>query len=342
MNFRYDLEKRAKKSICPECKRRSFVRYVDLSNNEPLPVIYGRCDRETNCTYHVNPYTTGYESGTAPEWNPAPKVERPPVYIPSKVLEGTQGRERLNKNTFLLNLVKNSPFPLPVEDILKAVELYKLGTVTKGLYSGAITFPFIDVNENIRAIQVKNFDRANHTTRTTFLTWIIEKHYEKNGKPLPEWLAAWNDNELKVSCLFGEHLLSKYPNNPVALVEAPKTAVIGSLYFGLPESENNFIWLAVFNKSSFNLKRLRALTGRNVLVFPDLSPGGKTFAEWKDKAIKYAPELPDTNLVFFEHLEKTAKDENRQKGEDLADYLQNYNWRIFRNRPELLTKTIKL
>ena len=136
----------------------------------------------------------------------------------------------------------------------------------------------------LRAVQVKQFDEQNHTTGTDFLHSIIEKHHTRNNKPLPEWLEAYNKNETKVSCLFGEHLLSKYPHNPVALVEAPKTAIYGTLYFGFPEQPTNLLWLAVYNLSSLNLNKCKALKGRNVYLFPDLSKDGKAFELWSNKA----------------------------------------------------------
>jgi hypothetical protein len=97
-----------------------------------------------------------------------------------------------------------------------------------------VSFPFIDINNTVRAIQVKQFDQANHTTKTTFLHSILKYKFEQQGKSLPDWLSAYELNESKVSCLFGEHLLKKFPNNPVALVEAPKSAIYSTLYFGLP------------------------------------------------------------------------------------------------------------
>ena len=125
---------------------------------------------------------------------------------------------------------------------------------------------------------------TSYTMQTNFLHSIIEKHHTQNKTPLPAWLQAYQTNESKVSCLFGEHLLSKYPNNPIALVEAPKTAIYGTLYLGQPEHPKNFIWLAVYNKSSFSFDKLKVLRGRTVYVFPDLSKDGNTFKEWETKA----------------------------------------------------------
>ena len=47
-------------------------------------------------------------------------------------------------------------------------------------------------------------------------------------------------------CLFGEHLLTRYPERIVALVEAEKTAVIGAGF--IPE----YVWLATGGRSGVN------------------------------------------------------------------------------------------
>lgn len=74
---RYKLEKGSKKHHCPECRKRRFVRYIDTDTSEYLPHLYGRCDRESKCAYHLNPYKDGYgkaireqEQGNITDWKP--------------------------------------------------------------------------------------------------------------------------------------------------------------------------------------------------------------------------------------------------------------------------------
>ncbi|NQU86799.1 MAG: hypothetical protein HQ541_13665 [Mariniphaga sp.] len=246
---RYILEKSSKKNYCPDCGKRRFVRYIDTNTGEYLPGHYGRCDRESNCSYHINPYTDGYAklieeqkqgkySGSGktskPVYQPKLTPKPEPEFIPIDILKQTL--QDYDKNVFLQNSLSRVLFPFEVKDVEKVVSLYYLGTIKVGYRAGAVTFPFIDKNRNIRAIQVKQFDQMNHTTGTDFLHSIIEKQHTQREEVLPDWLEAYNKNELKVSCLFGEHLLSKYPFNPVALVEAPKTAIYGTLYFGCPDN----------------------------------------------------------------------------------------------------------
>jgi hypothetical protein len=343
---RYIFEKCSKKHHCPNCGKRRFVRYIDARTGEYLPGHYGRCDREVNCPQqdNNNPYKDGYakvirgqEQSNKPNWKPQqPKQTKKPankpkrVFIPIEVFNRT--RSGYEQNTFIQNLLQRVPFPFEVQDIEKVVSLYHLGTVQNGYRKGANTFPFIDVQGSIRAVQVKQFNRKNHTTDTDFLHSIIEKHHTQNNKPLPEWLVTYNKNETKVSCLFGEHLLSKYPYNPVALVEAPKTAIYSTLYFGFPKQPTDLLWLAVYNLSSLNLSRCQALKGRNVYLFPDLSKEGKAFELWSTKAGELQKRLNGTYFQVSDLLEQLAPQQDKEQGKDIADYLIKQDWRLFRKQ----------
>jgi hypothetical protein len=341
---RYILEKGSKKHHCPECAKKRFVRYIDTETGEYLPDQYGRCDRESKCGYFLNPYNDGFakaiweqEQGKKTDWKPQqPKRIKKPVnkpkraFIPVQVFNRT--RAGYEQNTFIQNLLTRVAFPFEVQEIEKVISLYHLGTVQNGYRKGANTFPFIDVQGNVRAVQVKQFDEQNRTTGTDFLHSIIEKHHTRNNKPLPEWLEAYNKNETKVSCLFGEHLLSKYPHNPVALVEAPKTAIYGTLYFGFPEQPTNLLWLAVYNLSSLNLNKCQALNGRNVYLFPDLSKDGKAYDKWKVDSEAIQEQLQGTYFQVSDLLEQLAPQQDKEQGKDIADYLIKQDWRLFRKQ----------
>ena len=59
-NFPYELDKSSRKFICPGCEKRRFVKYIDIETNQYLPERFGRCDREVNCGYFIDPYKEGY------------------------------------------------------------------------------------------------------------------------------------------------------------------------------------------------------------------------------------------------------------------------------------------
>lgn len=350
---RYIFEKGSKKHRCPNCGKKRFVRYIDTQTGEYLPEQYGRCDREANCPQqeYNNPYkdghakaiweqeqkVTGVTKVTVPKQKyfrtqPKPQPTREQVFFDLETFKQTLQPHRYENNTFIQNLLSRVAFPFEVDEVTKVIQLYRLGTVANGYRAGANTFPFIDIKGNVRAIQVKQFDEQNHTTGTDFLHSIIEKHHTRNNKPLPEWLEAYTKQDKRISCLFGEHLLSKYHSNPIALVEAPKTAVYGTLYFGLPETPESLIWLAVYNKSSFSFDKLKVLQGRFVYVFPDLSKDGNTFKEWETKAKEYESRLAGTRFIFSDLLEQLAPEQDKSEGNDLADYLIKQDWRLFRKR----------
>lgn len=338
--YRYILDKTSKKYLCPGCGKKSFVRYMDTKTGQYLPEKYGRCDREINCAYHLNPYKEEYGNEEIHSFSPMPKPIRPnPAYIPAKVLKQTLMGYELN--IFLQNLLYNVPFPVEKEDLEVVVALYFLGSVNKGYRVGAVTFPFIDMNGKVRAIQVKQFNKQNHTIATDFIHTIIEKQHKQNNEPLPEWLTAYQKNEKKVSCLFGEHLLKKYPYNPIALVESPKTVIYGTLYFGLPDNLTNMLWLAVYNLSSLTYEKCCVLKGRQVFLFPDLSKDGKAFNIWSLKAREFSIRMPGTLIKVSDLLELEANETERINGLDLADFLIKQDWRSFRPQLENVGKSEK-
>ena len=75
-------------------------------------------------------------------------------------------------------------------------------------------------------------------------------------------------------CLFGEHLLNTYPDKVVVLVESEKVPLSALL------SSPGYVWLATGGKSQLGEEKLRVLTGRTVLLFPDADG----YAEWKQRA----------------------------------------------------------
>ena len=80
-------------------------------------------------------------------------------------------------------------------------------------------------------------------------------------------------------CLFGEHLLKRYPKAAVKLVESEKTAVLMAIAYGNNPMQ---VWLACCGASNLTRERLKPLImqNRNIILFPDRD-GVKL---WKQKA----------------------------------------------------------
>ena len=107
-------------------------------------------------------------------------------------------------------------------------------------------------------------------------------------------------------CLFGEHLLKKYPEKPVCLVESEKTAIICACIN--PEC----VWLATGGKGQLN-DRVEVLEGRTIIAFPDVDG----YDTWVTKAA----ERPYLNIIVSDLLEKNATQEDRDAHIDIADIL---------------------
>ena len=345
-DYRYTLDKSSKKFYCPRCEKKRFVRYIDLETGEYLPDQFGKCDRADECGLFFDPYKNGYaadkareEFGEGIEWKPT-RLKKEPTrtkryFIPIEVLEATCSDYGANR--FIQNLLNEVPYPIPSNKINEAISLYYLGTVKNGYRKGAVTFPFIDSRDEVRAIQVKQFDENNHTSATDSLPSIIEKHHTKQEEKLPKWLVDYKTNDKIFSCLFGEHLLKRYPYNPVALVEAPKSAIYGTLYMGHPRATKNLLWLSTYNLSGLSVERCKPLKGRDVILFPDLSRNGSAHKRWADTAILLNKEIEGARFIVSDLLEKAATEQDKEQGKDLADVLIETDWREYEPKE---TKTI--
>ena len=73
--YRYELRKGSKKDECPECKKKSFVPYIDKKDGKPAGERFGRCERINQCGYSNYPKPSkndNYEPPIKPNVPPLP------------------------------------------------------------------------------------------------------------------------------------------------------------------------------------------------------------------------------------------------------------------------------
>ncbi|GAB3501037.1 hypothetical protein GCM10027341_27260 [Spirosoma knui] len=203
--------------------------------------------------------------------------------------------------------------------------LHRFHIGTSARWPGACVFWLIDEQGRKRGGQIKLFGSDWHTVKYQDATgrtrakvdWVhtaLKRRYQQRQTPIPDWLNTYVLQSDYSPCLFGVHQLASAPGDqPIAIVEAPKTAVLCSGYF--PQ----FIWLATMARSYLQPNRLNPLRGRNILLFPDLSQNGKDYAFWQEKAKLFQQE--GFNVHVSDFLERRATDEDRISGLDLADFL---------------------
>jgi len=340
--YRYTLEKYngpASRYTCPNCgKKKVYSRYIDTQTGKHLPERFGRCNREDNCGYHLKPYKDSYANKKAFERRFGrskrifPVTQRKPSeanYIPSEIRDKSlKGYEANSLVTFLKGLVG--------EDIAQSlIQRFQIGTSHH--WPGATVFWLIDEQDQVRGGQIALFDEDGHTMKaslaggekkrlTSWVHYALTANYHKRGKPIPEWLEGYSKNASKFPCLFGlPQLKLESATKPIAIVEAPKTAIIATAY--LPQ----YIWLAVGAKTWLNSERLSAIRGRKVVLFPD----NGAYQEWSEKAQQLS------SLARF-NVSDLLEQEGVEKGSDLADYLVKYPISAFQPTKQEIVKQEEL
>lgn len=256
------------------------------------------------------------------------------IYFDNKEYNITLQHNMYEKNIFIQNLLHKVLYPFEKKDVDKIIQLYYLGTVTNSYMYGSMTIPFIDIEGKIRAVQTQQFDEYNRSKNVTFLHTILKNEYFKNKHALPKWLEKYTQQKNYISCLFGEHLLSQFLKKNIILVKYPKTAIIATLYYGLPEvGNNNPIWLAGGCQSYFTFDRLRILEGRgNVTVIPEISKNGDIITEWENKAAEIECKLNQIHFDFKTLLENKTLTDFKKKEYDISDTFIKLDWKTFRNK----------
>jgi len=290
----------ATRYTCPSCgHRRRFTRYVDTVTGEHLAEHVGKCDRQDKCGHHVPPREHFAAGGERPsgEWTPLPPPPEPHGYRMSRAdVSATMSSSGANHLLAYLSTMVEA-------DVVKRTAWeYCLGTWTApGKLHGAAAFWQVDRSGEVRTAKLVQYSPANGHRVKGAPHWT---HSLSGGIP---------DGFRLDQCLYGEHLLDKYPDAPVGIVEAEKTAVVARIF--IPE----VLWLAAGGKEGLTLRKALPLAGRHVTLWPDL---GKGFTNWSAKVEELAPLF--ASLVVVDLLECIATPEEMKQGLDLADYLLSH------------------
>lgn len=183
-------------------------------------------------------------------------------YIPREYMERTVSAQ----SSFCQGLMKI----FDPELVRTMAEEYCLGMLEDENVSGDVIFWHIDAEGRVCNGKVQRYCADVASPR--FL------HCERNvvywlGKRLHSEGVVQGDPVFNSKCLFGEHLLPKYPSAMVVLVESAKNAVVGACQH--PE----LVWVATGSSGALKRESLMALKGRNVVVYPDRDAIGAWKAE---------------------------------------------------------------
>ncbi len=186
------------------------------------------------------------------------------------------------------------------EKIEKAVEDYALGATKNNL----VIFWQIDIDGKIRTGKIMQYN-PNTGKRVRNKTGAINWVHNKLKKTNP----AYADFNLR-QCYFGEHLLRLYPDKPIAIVEAEKTAVITSMV--IPQCN----WLAAGNLNGLNIEKSKVFENRDIVLYPDAG----CYEKWSRKMIEIRKQIP-CQIAISELIEYHATPQQIEAGYDIADYI---------------------
>ncbi|NMC61397.1 MAG: hypothetical protein GYA51_18750 [Candidatus Methanofastidiosa archaeon] len=298
MNTRY---------CCPSCqqKEKTFSRYIDTQTGEYIAATVGRCNRESNCGYHYTPKQyfldnniNTFRSGDSIVTKPQQHQQKPISFIPVETFK--RSLEGYESNFFIDFLISVFDTEITTQMISK----YFIGT--SKYWQGATVFWQLDIAGKVRTGKIMLYDMVTgKRVKEPFnhITWVHKA-------------LGTASFELK-QCFFGEHLLID-KSRSVAIVESEKTAIISSVFF--PQ----FIWLASGSVNNLTISKCQVLTGRKVILFPDLNG----YEKWNEK-VKELSHLADVTISDL--LENKASEAEHEQGCDLADYLIRINYKDFVN-----------
>lgn len=239
-----------------------------------------------------------------PKRRPEVKPEEPIYsYIPVEMVDRMVSTESSLCRCLMLMAHTKDALWKP-EAVEWQIEEYRMGCHALWDFDDYTVFPSIDRLGRVCNLKVQHYDANPQSPR-----------FGHDDKGQSYWLASmWVKQKLlpentkyRCDCLFGEHLLSRYPDTTVALVESPKNAIFGALAF--PE----MIWLASGNKTNLKRSVLQPLCGRDVIVFPDCD----AVDEWTT-IIQGMTDL--ANFTVSDFCQRHAPE--GQPKFDIADYLQ--------------------
>jgi hypothetical protein len=284
--YKYNLDKSSKKFICPKCNKKTFVKYIETETGSYLNDNFGRCDRETNCSYYKTPkgeFKNTFEVVNVP-------VSEPSFHNYSLVTQSGRNYKQNNFIQFLKTLFSK-------DEVEKTILKYLIGTSKH--WQGATIFWQIDSLNNVRHGKIMLFNsktgkRIKNSDGKAFINSVRS-------------VLKLQDFNL-CQCLFGLHLINETNDKTIGLVESEKTAVLMSLF--KPE----YVWLATGGKGGLKYEFLKPIKDFKVIAFPDKSE----YNDWLNKSIEL--NAVGFKIVVSDYLEQQP---DFEVGTDLADIYIN-------------------
>ena len=296
--YRYQLESKhltghqPRKLTCPQCGRKKcLVRYVDTKNgNRYVDDTVGKCDHLNSCGYHYTPSEYYHDNkGAIPCIAIPSQHATPPPLPPFQPLDTAYVlRSHSPQSTFWQWLSKTVATRLAIsqQQLQRVYDDYLLGAT----HQSDVIFWQIDRQGRVHGGHIMQYHADGH--RGGYQGWT-HVPLIRTGRLPQNWTLY--------QCLYGEHLLTRYPEKNVCIVESEKTALIMAAY------RPQHLWMATAGCGGLSAERLECLRGRRVTLFPD--------SGCYDKWLRQMRQTTGINYNIATQLEQYAPNT------DLADLL---------------------
>lgn len=261
----------------------------------------------------TNPWAERGSDG-GDEWTrrpvPEPEPEKPLFLHPEADVQATlHGVHKLP----LLSYLMSHP-AIPADRLQEAVRAYQIGRwdAPGDVNDGALVAWQRDIEGRVRAGHLIPYRDDGHRLKDTPKGFGHWAHYAIHRKSADDLGVRW--------CLFGEHLVPKYPDALVMIVESEKTALTMACIKPFVKGRRA-VWVATGGKAGFG-DRLLCLKGRDVIAWPDASEDGSTYAKWVDVAHRLEPALDITVMDTLEGITQAL----RTDGVDIADLYLDHDF----------------
>ena len=192
---------------------------------------------------------------------------------------------------------------LSEEQMQRAAQRYRLGMSR----DGGVIFWQIGPNGEIFDGKIMYYRPDCHRDKHQHPTWVsaVMKQFYQCPVDIPSQ-----------HCLFGTHLCHM-GSEPVAIVEAEKTAVIMS------EFRPEYIWVATGGMNELTPAKLSPFREHRMILFPDTDEAGLAYSTWYHIA-QEAQRLLGLSIRVSPILELHATREQKARKIDLVDFLFPY------------------
>tara|TARA_B100001287_G_scaffold270076_1_gene268347 strand:+ start:5539 stop:6465 length:927 start_codon:yes stop_codon:yes gene_type:complete len=289
MSYLYELEKYKTNNRfkCPKChKNKVYTRYINSLTGEHAPYEFGKCDRLNNCNYHRYP-NNNIDVTSIKHLSTVAKPKRVKCEYLSKTEYSTRLYKEFEKNYFVDYLYTK----LGVKNAESVTIDYLTGTGTEG----STLFPYFDELGNL--ITYKTMLYSLKTGRRNKLKYG-RYLFKENRYPIP---------------LYGLHLINKYKDLNIAIVESEKTANMMRVY------NPYFLWLATGGSNMLNVNKIEPIKNRKIILYPD----HKQYNYWNKIMVKIKSNYPNIDISISKECEIWFDNGDIKEGEDIADYYNN-------------------